>query len=108
MSTSMETLLVYLVVGLVAGFLASKVVRGGGLGMIGDIIVGLVGGAIGGWLFARFGGHLDVLGHYHDETPEKRLELRHHDWLTSGSLFDDAHFEALMDAIAQGMLSTTT
>ena len=55
MSTSMETLLIYLVVGLVAGFLASKVVRGGGLGVIGDIIVGLVGGVIGGWLAARFG-----------------------------------------------------
>ena len=55
MNISTETLLIYLVVGLVAGFLASKVVRGGGLGMIGDIIVGLVGGVIGGWLFARFG-----------------------------------------------------
>ncbi len=51
----METLIVYLVVGLVAGFLASKVVRGGGLGMIGDIVVGLVGGVIGGWLSGRFG-----------------------------------------------------
>ena len=55
MNISTETLLIYLAVGLVAGFLASKVVRGGGLGVIGDIIVGLVGGVIGGWLFARFG-----------------------------------------------------
>lgn len=55
MSSSAETLLIYLVVGLVAGFLASKVVRGGGLGVVGDIIVGLIGGVIGGWLSARFG-----------------------------------------------------
>lgn len=55
MNASTETLLIYLVVGLVAGFLASKVVRGGGLGMIGDIIVGLIGGVIGGWLFAKLG-----------------------------------------------------
>ncbi len=59
-------------------------------------------------VWAGLGDHLDVLGHYHDETPEKRLELRHHDWLMSGSQFDDAHFEALMDAIAQGMLRSTT
>ncbi len=55
MNASTQALIIYLVVGLVAGFLASKVVRGGGLGMIGDIIVGLIGGVIGGWLFARFG-----------------------------------------------------
>lgn len=55
MSTSMESLLIYLFVGLVAGFLASKVVRGGGFGIIGDIIVGLVGGLFGGWLFGRVG-----------------------------------------------------
>ncbi|MEJ7728480.1 MAG: GlsB/YeaQ/YmgE family stress response membrane protein [Polyangiaceae bacterium] len=45
----------YLIVGLVAGFLASRVVRGGGFGVIGDIIVGLVGAVIGGWLFGRLG-----------------------------------------------------
>jgi triacylglycerol lipase len=55
-------------------------------------------------VWAGFGDHLDVLGHYHDETPEKRVDLRHHDWLTSGSQFDDAHFEELMDAVATGML----
>lgn len=52
---SAETLIVYLIVGLVAGFLASRVVRGGGFGVIGDIIVGLVGAVIGGWLFGRLG-----------------------------------------------------
>jgi hypothetical protein len=59
-------------------------------------------------VWAGLGDHLDVLGHYRDETPEARVEWRHHDWLTSGSLFDDASFEGLMDAVAAGMLKSTT
>jgi uncharacterized membrane protein YeaQ/YmgE (transglycosylase-associated protein family) len=43
-------LLAWLVVGLVAGFLASAVMRGGGYGVIGDIIVGIVGAFLGGLL----------------------------------------------------------
>ncbi len=58
----------------------------------------------GNLVWAGFGDHLDVLGHYRDVTPEARLEWRHHDWLTSGSHFDDASFEGLMDAVATGML----
>jgi triacylglycerol lipase len=58
-------------------------------------------------VWAGLGDHLDVLGHYRDQTPEERLELRHHDWLSSGSRFDDASFEALMDAVAKGMLEST-
>lgn len=58
-------------------------------------------------VWAGFGDHLDVLGHYRDVTPEKRIEWRHHDWLTSGSQFDDASFEGLMDAVAAGMLKAT-
>ncbi|MEO6951559.1 MAG: hypothetical protein ABI321_07090 [Polyangia bacterium] len=49
--------------------------------------------------------HLDVLGHYRDDTEETEPSHRHHDWLTSGSSFDDAQFAALMDAIARGMLA---
>jgi triacylglycerol lipase len=56
-------------------------------------------------IWAGFGDHLDVLGHYRDKTPENDRSLRHHDWLTSGSRFDDAHFESLMDAIATGILA---
>jgi uncharacterized membrane protein YeaQ/YmgE (transglycosylase-associated protein family) len=41
-------LLAWLVVGLIAGFLASVVMRGGGYGIVGDIIVGIVGAFIGG------------------------------------------------------------
>jgi uncharacterized membrane protein YeaQ/YmgE (transglycosylase-associated protein family) len=44
------TILSWLVVGLIAGFLAGLVVKGGGFGLIGDIIVGVVGGLIGGWI----------------------------------------------------------
>lgn len=45
-------ILSWLVVGLIAGFLASRVMRGGGFGLIGDIIVGIVGALIGGFLAA--------------------------------------------------------
>ena len=43
-------LLAWLVVGLIAGFLASTMMRGGGYGMVGDIIIGIVGAFIGGLL----------------------------------------------------------
>jgi uncharacterized membrane protein YeaQ/YmgE (transglycosylase-associated protein family) len=51
----METLLIWLLVGAVAGWLASTIVKGGGLGLLGDIVVGVVGAFIGGWLLARLG-----------------------------------------------------
>jgi uncharacterized membrane protein YeaQ/YmgE (transglycosylase-associated protein family) len=53
-----EGLLVTLFVGLVAGWLAGKIVRGTGFGIIGDIIVGILGAFIAGWLFPRLGFHL--------------------------------------------------
>ncbi len=43
-------ILAWLVVGLIAGWLASMVMRGGGYGLIGDIVVGIVGALIGGFL----------------------------------------------------------
>jgi len=58
-------------------------------------------------VWAGLGDHLDVLGHYRDETPEDRVELRHHDWLTSGSRFNDASFAALMDRVAAGMIGAS-
>ena len=51
---SLETFLLWLVVGLVAGWLASAVV-GGGFGLIGDIVVGIVGAFVGGFLFRTLG-----------------------------------------------------
>ena len=56
-------LLAWLLVGLVAGFLASRVMRGGGFGLIGDIVVGLIGAFIGGWLagFLGLGGSSSLI-----------------------------------------------
>ncbi|HEY0253230.1 MAG TPA: hypothetical protein VGC41_16965 [Kofleriaceae bacterium] len=54
-------------------------------------------------VWAGYGDHLDVLGHYAGGD-NVTAELRHRDWLTSGSEFGDAQFTALIDAIAAGML----
>ena len=40
----------WIVVGLIAGWLAGLVVKGGGFGVIGNIIVGIIGGLLGGWI----------------------------------------------------------
>jgi uncharacterized membrane protein YeaQ/YmgE (transglycosylase-associated protein family) len=48
-------LLTWLIVGLVAGVLASLVMGGTGYGLIGDIIIGIVGAFVGGWIFSRLG-----------------------------------------------------
>ncbi len=58
MVLSNESLLVILFVGLVAGWLAGKIVRGTGFGIIGDIVVGIVGALIASWLFPRLGIYL--------------------------------------------------
>jgi uncharacterized membrane protein YeaQ/YmgE (transglycosylase-associated protein family) len=44
-----------IIIGLTAGWLAGKLMRGQGYGFFGDIVLGLVGAVIGGWLFARLG-----------------------------------------------------
>lgn len=51
----MENLVVFLLVGLVAGFLASKVMTGRGMGVIWDIVVGVLGAFLGGWLAGVLG-----------------------------------------------------
>ncbi len=51
----LTALLFWVIVGLVAGFLASLVMRGGGYGIVGDIIVGIVGALIGGFLMSLIG-----------------------------------------------------
>ena len=48
-------ILTWIIVGLVAGVLASLVMGGTGYGLIGDIIIGIAGAFVGGWLFARLG-----------------------------------------------------
>ncbi len=45
----------WILVGLVAGWLAGKVMKGGGYGVIVDILLGIVGGYVGGWLFGELG-----------------------------------------------------
>jgi uncharacterized membrane protein YeaQ/YmgE (transglycosylase-associated protein family) len=52
-----ESLLIILVVGLIAGWLAGKVVQGTGFGLIGDLIIGIVGAFIGGWPMPQLGIH---------------------------------------------------
>jgi uncharacterized membrane protein YeaQ/YmgE (transglycosylase-associated protein family) len=60
MHISDQSLLVILLVGLVAGWLAGQIVRGGGFGLIGDIIVGVLGAFIGNWILPRLGIHVGV------------------------------------------------
>ena len=45
----------FLVVGLVAGWLAGVLVKGGCFGVIGDLVVGVIGAFVGGWLFSTLG-----------------------------------------------------
>ena len=45
----------YIIIGIAAGFLAGKIMRGGGFGVIINLILGIVGGVLGGWVFGLFG-----------------------------------------------------
>jgi len=45
----------FIVVGLIAGWLAGQLVKGGGFGVIGDIVVGVIGALLGGFLFSTLG-----------------------------------------------------
>jgi uncharacterized membrane protein YeaQ/YmgE (transglycosylase-associated protein family) len=49
------SLLAWIILGLVAGFIASKLVSGSGQGVVMDIVLGIVGAVVGGWLFNEFG-----------------------------------------------------
>lgn len=51
----MEGLLWFLLIGAAAGWLAGLLMRGGGFGVIGNILVGVVGAVLGGWLFRTLG-----------------------------------------------------
>jgi len=55
MYISNQGLLVILFVGLIAGWLAGKIVRGTGFGIIGDIVVGIAGAFVASWLFPKLG-----------------------------------------------------
>jgi uncharacterized membrane protein YeaQ/YmgE (transglycosylase-associated protein family) len=49
------SILAWLVLGLIAGFIASKLVNKSGEGVVLDIVLGIVGAFVGGWLFTTFG-----------------------------------------------------
>ena len=55
------TILVWLILGLIAGWVASRLMGSGGYGLIGDIVIGIVGAFVGGWLGSMVLG-LDVTG----------------------------------------------
>jgi uncharacterized membrane protein YeaQ/YmgE (transglycosylase-associated protein family) len=50
-----SSLLSWILLGLIAGWLAGKLSRGRGFGCIGDILLGLIGSVIGGWIFTKLG-----------------------------------------------------
>lgn len=50
-----QVLLIWIIVGAVAGWLAGLVVRGFGFGLLGNIVVGILGAVLGGWLFGAIG-----------------------------------------------------
>lgn len=52
---STEHLLLFLVIGIVAGFLAGKIMKGSGFGLVGDLIIGVIGAFIGVWVFGLLG-----------------------------------------------------
>jgi uncharacterized membrane protein YeaQ/YmgE (transglycosylase-associated protein family) len=99
MHTPGESVLVILLVGLIAGWLAGKIVAGGGLGLISDIVIGIVGAFTGGWIFRQFDIHIGrgivssiivatigamlllvIVGLLSDTYPRRRL------WLSRGFL----------------------
>ena len=51
----MTGLIWFLLIGLIAGWLAGRVMRGGGYGVVGDLIVGVIGALLGGYIFAALG-----------------------------------------------------
>ena len=58
MDMATESIVIILIVGIVAGWLAGKIVRGTGFGLIGDLVVGIAGAFVAAWLFPKLGIHL--------------------------------------------------
>lgn len=56
---NLESILIACGIGIVAGWLASLVMKGGGSGLLRDLLIGLVGGLIGGWLLPKVGLRVD-------------------------------------------------
>ena len=61
-----QTLIIWLVIGAIAGWLACQIMTGFGFGLVGNIVLGIVGAIVAGWLFPRFwpmGGILGAIIH---------------------------------------------
>jgi uncharacterized membrane protein YeaQ/YmgE (transglycosylase-associated protein family) len=52
---ALEALIIFLIIGAIAGWLAGQIMTGGGFGLIGNIVVGIIGAFVAGWLFPNFG-----------------------------------------------------
>ena len=52
---TLEVILIWLLIGAIAGWLAGQIVRGYGFGLLGNIVVGIVGAVIGGWVLRQLG-----------------------------------------------------
>jgi uncharacterized membrane protein YeaQ/YmgE (transglycosylase-associated protein family) len=52
---SVENLILFLLIGVLAGWLAGQIMKGGGFGLLGDMVVGVIGAFVGGWLFGLLG-----------------------------------------------------
>ena len=50
-----ESIVAWLIVGAIAGWIAGKVVRGGGFGLLGNIVIGIIGAVVAGWLLPQLG-----------------------------------------------------
>ena len=51
----LTSIIIFLAIGAVAGWLAGVIMKGGGFGLLGDIVIGIIGAVVGGWLFGFFG-----------------------------------------------------
>ena len=49
-----QGIIIWLVIGAIAGWLAGQIVKGGGFGLVGDIVIGIIGSIIGGWIFGSY------------------------------------------------------
>jgi uncharacterized membrane protein YeaQ/YmgE (transglycosylase-associated protein family) len=77
-----NSLIVILVIGLIAGWLAGKLMKGSGFGIIGDIIVGIIGAFIGAWLWSVL--HLPTLGNFWINSDRHRPHGQWREWAWAG------------------------
>ena len=57
-SMGIESIIVWLIVGAIAGWLAGLIVQGGGFGLLGNIVIGIIGAVVAGWLLPQLGVNL--------------------------------------------------